>query len=44
MLGVFFLMNYLLAVIYGSYTDQVKELKRAAQEHEEARRVHAAAH
>ena len=30
MFGVFFLMNYLLAVVYGSYTAQVKLLKEDA--------------
>ena len=30
MFGVFFLMNYLLAVVYGSYTAQVKLLKEEA--------------
>eukprot|EP00908_Phaeocystis_cordata_P004364 Transcript_1475.p1 GENE.Transcript_1475~~Transcript_1475.p1 ORF type:complete len:839 (-),score=381.91 Transcript_1475:161-2677(-) len=35
MLGVFFLMNYLLAVIYGSYTAQVKLLKDDAAHNEQ---------
>ena len=36
MLGVFFLMNYLLAVVYGSYTDAAKEIAAAAAERQRA--------
>jgi hypothetical protein len=36
MFGVFFLMNYLLAVVYGSYTAQVKLLKEEAMLRQQA--------